>query len=428
MALTTAQKNELAGRLVSAQQSGNYGSFNDLVKQLRLTQKDLLDNFPAINQAGINEQISRGAVVPTTRPPAVTYTTQQVARAIQDAIAAGFTVQQAKIGAMTNFGLSGAEFDKAVNELNLQFRGSAPTYQFPGLLTDRQQMPTGAQRFISGTPGSLLYDVPMVDNAEFVFQPGAFDYEAIRNQQAGVVDQIEGGNMPSKAVAPSSVNPVTTPAAPAPAPAAPKYQYTDAQVLQGLRESMGQGFSLLDSMAGAGRVYGIPQDQLYRVGDILALEQLNATKNTPATTGLTTGTTAGTTSGLLTMPAVVDTGLLSTTPDATFTPPVTPPVTPPLNTGITDTQFAQTAIDSLGQGTNLDQIQQAIQPVAPISASVGYPDNQVAQAVMEALGQGYNLGDIQMGAFNNFGVDENQFNRAVAMLPSMGYTIGQGFQ
>ena len=420
MALTTAQKNELATRLTSAQQSGNYGSFNDLVRQLRLTQKDLLDNFPAINQAGINEQISRGAVVPTTAPPAVTYTTAQIQAGIQDSLAAGYTVPQIRAGAMTNFGLSGAEFDKALNELNLQFRGSAPTYQFPGLLTDRQQMPTGAQRFISGTPGSLLYDVPRVENAGVAFQPGAFDYETIRSSLYGAPNPTEGLDIQTNQV----TQEVKTAA---PAPAAPKYQYTDAQVLQGLRESMGQGFSLLDSMAGAGRVYGIPQDQLYRVADILALEQLNATKNTPTPTASTTGTTTETT-GLLTAPTVVDAGLLSTTPAATFTPPVAPPATLPLNTGIPDTQVAQTVIDSLGQGTTLDQVQQAIQPVVPTSAPVGYPDSQVAQAILDSLGQGYNLGDIQIGALNNFGVDAAQFNRAVGMLPSMGYTIGQGFQ
>ena len=119
MALTTAQKNELANRLVGAQQSGNYGSFNDLVKQLRLTQKDLLDNFPAINQAGINEQISRGAVVPTTAPAATNYTQSQLATAIRDSLAAGYTVQQARMGAMNNFGVqcrfgSGSRFTKCV--------------------------------------------------------------------------------------------------------------------------------------------------------------------------------------------------------------------------------------------------------------------------------------------------------------------------
>ena len=415
MELTVAQKNELATRLVEAQQSDDYGSFNDLVRQLRLTQKDLLDNFPAINQAGIDEQISLGAVVPTTRPAAVTYTTQQVTKAIQDAISAGFTVQQAKMGAMTNFGLSENDFNKALDQVqnapsttfsdarvaqairdslaqgftldqarqgalnnygvgqsqfdramqlvdrsSMQFRGSAPTYQFPGLLADREQMPTGAQRFISGTPGSLLYDVPRVQNAEVAFRPGAFDYDAIRNQQAGVVDQIEGGNMPSTTVTPSSVRTVTTPAAPVTAPVVKPpvtspTTYTDARVAQALRESMAQGFSLPDSIAGAMRVYGVPSEQAYRAADVVALEQNNQ--------------------GLLSTPQSAATGLLGASP-----------VTP----GFTDTQVAQAIIDSMGQGFTLDQAQQ--------------------------------------GAFANFGVNQDQFGRAVGMLPSMGYTIGQGFR
>jgi hypothetical protein len=400
---------------VEAQQSDDYGSFNDLVRQLRLTQKDLLDNFPAINQAGINEQISLGAVVPTTRPAAVTYTTQQVTKAIQDAIAAGFTVQQAKMGAMTNFGLSENDFNKALDQVqnapsttfsdarvaqairdslaqgftleqarqgalnnygvgqsqfdramqlvdrsSMQFRGSAPTYQFPGLLADREQMPTGAQRFISGTPGSLLYDVPRVQNAEVAFRPGAFDYDAIRNQQAGVVDQIEGGNMPSTTVTPSSVRTVTTPTAPVTTPVVKPpvttpTTYTDARVAQALRESMAQGFSLPDSIAGAMRVYGVPSEQAYRAADVVALEKNNQ--------------------GLLSTPQPAATGLLGASP-----------ATP----GFTDTQVAQAIIDSMGQGFTLDQAQQ--------------------------------------GAFANFGVNQDQFGRAVGMLPSMGYTIGQGFR
>lgn len=346
MALTTAQKNELAGRLVGAQQSGNYGSFNDLVKQLRLTQKDLLDNFPAINQAGINEQISRGAVVPTTAPAAVTYTTAQIQKAIEDSLAAGFTVQQARMGAMTNFGVSQAEFDKAlgkiqsapsqtfsdervaqairdslaqgftldqarqgamtnygvgssqfdramrlVNESNLQFRGSAPTYQFPGLLTDRREMPTGAQRFISGTPGSLLYDVPRVENAEFVFRPGAFDYEAIRASQIGTVNPNEGLDMPT--TQPQAAKGTTTVAATTPTttptttpPKTTPTKYTDARVAQALRESMAQGFSLQDSIAGAMRVYGVSSEQANRAAGLLdtgTMRQPQSARTTQAT-------------------------------------------------------------------------------------------------------------------------------------------------
>lgn len=415
MELTVAQKNELATRLVEAQQSDDYGSFNDLVRQLRLTQKDLLDNFPAINQAGINEQISLGAVVPTTAPPAVTYTTQQVTKAIQDAIAAGFTVQQAKMGAMTNFGLSENDFNKALDQVqnapsttfsdarvaqairdslaqgftldqarqgalnnygvgqsqfdramqlvdrsSMQFRGSAPTYQFPGLLADREQMPTGAQRFISGTPGSLLYDVPRVENAEVAFRPGAFDYDAVRNQQAGVVDQIEGGNMPSTTVTPSSVRTVTTPTAPVTTPVVKPpvttpTTYTDARVAQALRESMAQGFSLPDSIAGAMRVYGVPSEQAYRAADVVALEQNNQ--------------------GLLSTPQPAATGLLGSSP-----------------------------------------------------ATPGFTDSQVAQAIIDSMGQGFTLDQAQQGAFANFGVNQDQFGRAVGMLPSMGYTIGQGFR
>jgi hypothetical protein len=48
--------------------------------------------------------------------------------------------------------------------------------------------------------------------------------------------------------------------------------YTDAQVAQALRESIAQGFSLLDSISGAIRVFGVPVEQAYRAGDIVAAE------------------------------------------------------------------------------------------------------------------------------------------------------------
>jgi len=431
MALTTAQKNELATRLTSAQQSGNYGSFNDLVKQLRLTQKDLLDNFPAINQAGINEQISRGAVVPTTAPAATNYTQSQIANAIRDSLAAGYTVQQARMGAMTNFGVSEAAFNAALDQVqgspsafsdarvaqairdslaqgftieqarqgalnnygvgqsqfdramqlvdrsSMQFRGSAPTYQFPGLLTDRKEMPTGAQRFISSTPGSLLYDVPKVQNAEFVFQPGAFDYEAIKASQMGRVDPNEGLDMPATqpaAANPPAAAPVTAPVTP-PTRSTPPVtsQYSDAQVAQAIRESMGQGFSLVDSMAGATRVYGIPIEQVTRAADVVAIEQMKTPSSTDM--GLLSQSPMNQMQSVPVMesPEVVDVGLLA-----------------PQNTGFEDSQVAQAILDSINQGFTIDQARQ--------------------------------------GAFNNFGVAGDQFNRAVAMLPSMGYSIGQGFR
>lgn len=332
MALTVAQKNELATRLVNAQQTGNYGSFNDLVKQLRLTQADLLSNFPAINQAGIDEQITRGAVVPKTAPAAVNYTTGQVAQAIRDSLNAGFTVQQARMGAMTNFGLSSEDFDKALSEVEQgrttftdervaqairdsiaqgftleqaregasknfgvgadqfnraarlvgdrpdTYRGSAPTFQFPGLLGGREDMPTGAQRFLAQRPGSLLFDVPKVQGGEFTFTPGAFDYEAIRNQQAGAgqVDQMQieqGQIQPGTAeyirlTTPTEKQPeavrVTAPIEKRAEAVTPQRGYSDQQVAQALRESMAQGFSLEQSLQGASQKYGITQDQLNR--------------------------------------------------------------------------------------------------------------------------------------------------------------------
>lgn len=492
MALTTAQKNELATRLIEAQQTNNYGSFNDLVRQLRLTQADFLENFPAINQAGINEQIGRGAVVPTTAPPAVTYTTPQVTNAIRDALNAGFTVQQARQGAMTNFGLSSADFDKALQQLqsttynttfsdarvaqaiqdslaqgftvdqarqgalanygvtDAQFnralasvsggtqgmRGSAPLYQFPGLLAGREDMATGAQRFISRAPGSLLFDVPKVEGGQFTFTPGAFDYQAIREQQAGAskVDQAyldqnqiqpgtsEYNRLTGKTTPQSSTTTTTTPTTTTTTtpvttttttpttttiptttttPSASS-QYTDAQVAQAIKESMAQGFSLVDSMAGATRVYGVPVDQAYRAADSLLATKKDRSSADPTQQ-------IGQSEQMMGVQASPSFEAIAYQPSVYEAPMVEQSVLQP---GI----YQSESIPSSPINEGLLATQET------------YPSSQIAQAIMDSLNQGFTMDQIQQGAFNNFGVDADQFSRAAAMLPSMGYSIGRGFQ
>ena len=455
MELTVAQKNELATRLVNAQQTGNYGSFNDLVKQLRVTQADLLSNFPAINQAGINEQIGRGAVVPTTAPASTTYTTPQVTSAIRDALNAGFTVQQARQGAMTNFGLSSADFDKALQQVqsttynttfsdarvaqaiqdslaqgftldqarqgalanygvsDAQFnralasvsggtqgmRGSAPLYQFPGLLAGREDMGVGAQRFLSRAPGSLLFDVPKVEGGQFTFTPGEFNLQQLQEQvdaNRGItptstegLDWQAGWTQPTKSKTDTSttttttptVTTTTTPKTTTTTPA-PSSQYTDERVAQAIRESMDQGFSLLDSMAGATRVYGVPTEQVYRAADLLGGSLLS------------------------------DQSMAAPTMAAAYVPPMIEDVTPI---------------------TSVSPVLENVTPITSVQSNLlsnptQFTDAQVAQAIIDSLGQGFNMDQIRMGAFNNFGVTPEQFTSASGMLPSMGYNIGQGFQ
>jgi hypothetical protein len=375
MALTVAQKNELAARLVNAQQTGNYTPFNELVGQLRLTQADLLSNFPAINQAGIDEQIQRGAAVPTVAPPPKTFTTGEVSSAIRDALNAGFTVQQARMGAMTNFGLSSEAFDKALQSVQgstynttfndarvaqairdslaqgfsldqsrqgamanygvgqaqfdraaamvsgaaPQTRGSAPLYQFPSLLADRQEMPVGAQRFLSRAPGSLLFDVPKVEGGQFTFTPGAFDYQAIREKQAGA-SQVDQAYLDQNQIQPGSA------------------------------------------------------------------EYIRLTGQKPTGSTTTTSTTA------------------TTTPKAGTTTGTT-------TSSTTGTTSATTGTTTTGLLTDKPK----------------YSNEQVAQAIIDSLRQGYSLEAIQGGALRNFGVVADQFNQATQLLPGLGYTIGKGF-
>lgn len=487
MELTVAQKNELATRLVNAQQTGNYGSFNDLVKQLRVTQADLLSNFPAINQAGINEQISKGAVVPTKAPAATTYTTSQVTSAIRDALNAGFTVQQARQGAMTNFGLSSADFDKALEQVqstnynttftdarvaqairdslaqgftldqarqgalanygvsDAQFnralasvsggtqgmRGSAPLYQFPGLLAGREDMGVGAQRFLSRSPGSLLFDVPKVEGGQFTFTPGQFNYEAIREQLGtsskptvdsetaanasalaaynaaqgktteSTTSQTTGSLTTTGTTTKPSTTTTTTPTTTTTTPTTTS-QYTDAQVAKAIQESMAQGFSLVDSMAGATRVFGVPVDQAYRAADSLL-----ATKKT-------------TSSAEIIPPQEQSNQMRRIQSSPSFEAIAYQPSV--YEAPMDDKSVLQPGIYQ-SESMFSSPINEGL-----LATQETYPSAQIAQAIMDSLNQGFTMDQIQQGAFNNFGVDADQFSRAAAMLPSMGYSIGRGFQ
>lgn len=484
MELTVAQKNELATRLVNAQQTGNYGSFNDLVKQLRVTQADLLSNFPAINQAGINEQISKGAVVPTKAPAATTYTTSQVTSAIRDALNAGFTVQQARQGAMTNFGLSSADFDKALEQVqstnynttftdarvaqairdslaqgftldqarqgalanygvsDAQFnralasvsggtqgmRGSAPLYQFPGLLAGREDMGVGAQRFLSRSPGSLLFDVPKVEGGQFTFTPGQFNYEAIREQlgtsskptvdsetaanasalaaynaaQGKTTESTTSQTTGSLTTTGTTTKPSTTTTTTPTTTPTTTSQYTDAQVARAIQESMAQGFSLVDSMAGATRVYGVPVDQAYRAADSLL-----ATKKAPSSAASTQQ--MGQSEQMMGVQASPSFEAIAYQPSVYEAPMADKSVLQP---GIYQSESILSS--PINEGL--------------LATQETYPSSQIAQAIMDSLNQGFTMDQIQQGAFNNFGVDADQFSRAAAMLPSMGYSIGRGFQ
>lgn len=62
--LTTQEKFGLADALIKAQQSGDYGAFNEALQGFGLTQADLLSNFPNINLTGIQEHTGRGVVAP----------------------------------------------------------------------------------------------------------------------------------------------------------------------------------------------------------------------------------------------------------------------------------------------------------------------------------------------------------------------------
>lgn len=216
--------------------------------------------------------------------------------------------------------------------------------------------------------------------------------------------------------------------------------YTDAQVAQALRESMAQGFSLVDSISGAIRVYGVPVDQVYRAADLVAAE----TQGKPAT-------------GAGSLVVADETEVVDTTPV------------------YSDYQVAQALRESVQQGFTLadsvtglvriydvpqEQATQAAEKVAKeielqarktaedraaeaaakaqaeaaaaarakadaeaaakaaadaaakaatkITAVKTYTDEQIAQAMRESLRQGFSLRDSVTGAVTRFSVPQDQ--------------------
>ena len=143
---------------------------------------------------------------------------------------------------------------------------------------------------------------------------------------------------------------------------------------------MDQGFSLLDSMAGATRVYGVPVEQVSRAADLLGGSLLS------------------------------DQSMAAPTMTAAYVPPTIEDVTT-ITSVSPAPENATTSVQS-----NL------------LSNPTQFTDAQVAQAIIDSLGQGFSMDQIRMGAFNNFGVTPEQFTSASGMLPSMGYNIGQGFR
>ena len=241
--------------------------------------------------------------------------------------------------------------------------------------------------------------MPKVQNAEFVFQPGAFDYQAIRDQlgtgtkPAVDSETLANSNALAAYNAANQVKPATTPVVtPTTQTVTPSIgttgptsgassKYTDAQVTQAIRESMAQGFSLTDSIAGATRVYGVPAEQVLRAADPIALE---VKKKTPSSAGLLSESPMQSAPTEMFVSPVATQGLLETTPDM-----------------VEYGNFGNT------------------QPT--------FSDAQVAQAILDSLGQGFTMDQARQGALANFGVAGDQFGRAVGMLPSMGYSIGQGY-
>ena len=154
---------------------------------------------------------------------------------------------------------------------------------------------------------------------------------------------------------------------------------------------MAQGFSLVDSMAGATRVYGVPVDQAYRAAD-----SLFATKKSPR-------------------------GLLSQSQEQESQSQIQQSVQP---------TFDSMAYEppEMSQPPQIESVFPSPLDEGLLGAPEPYPSCQIAQAIIDSLNQGFTMDQIQQGAFNNFGLNQDQFSRAAAMLPSMGYNIGQGFQ
>jgi len=208
-------------------------------------------------------EMQRGVTFTAPADVIPTYTDAEVAQGLRESVAQGFSLEDSIAGAIRVYNIPVDQAERAGAIVAREMRGTPPTAAT--IYTDaevtqglRESVAQGFSLEDSIAGAIRVYNIP-ADQAQ---RAGAI----VAKEMAAADDAARKAAADAAAAAAATTRPVGT------------QVYTDAQVAQGLRESVAQGFSLLDSIAGAIRVYMIPVDQAYRAGDIVAKEMQAAAK------------------------------------------------------------------------------------------------------------------------------------------------------
>jgi len=209
-------------------------------------------------------EMQRGVTFTAPADAIPTYTDAEVAQGLRESVAQGFSLEDSIAGAIRVYNIPVDQAERAGAIVAREMRGTPPpaaaTIYTDAEVTQglRESVAQGFSLEDSIAGAIRVYNIP-ADQAQ---RAGAI----VAKEMAAADDAARKAAADAAAAAAAATRPVGTPV------------YTDAQVAQGLRESVAQGFSLLDSIAGAIRVYNIPVDQAYRAGDIVAKEMQAAAK------------------------------------------------------------------------------------------------------------------------------------------------------
>jgi len=179
--------------------------------------------------------------------------------------------------------------------------------------------------------------------------------------------------------------------------------YTDAQVAQALRESIAQGFSLLDSIAGVIRVFGVPVDQAYRAGDIVANEMEAARREAVAKAAADAAAAQ----------AARDASAKAAAEAAAAQAAAQAAAAAAAAKAARDAAAAQAARDAAAKAA-ADAAAKAALTVKPATRT--FTDAEIAQAMRESLRQGFSLRDAVTGAVMKFAVPQDQATRVAQQI------------
>jgi len=324
---------------------------------------------------------------------AATYTDAQVAQALRESMAQGFSLLDSIAGAIRVFGVPVDQAYRAGDIVAAETQGKPATGAASLVATEVEQTtaPTYSDAQVAqALRESVAQGFGLADSIN-----GAIEVYGVPVDQANRAGDIVAAEMDAAARAAAAGVVVTAAATTAAA------TYTDVQVAQALRESMAQGFSLLDSIAGAIRVFGVPVDQAYRAGDIVAAEaQRAAAAKAAADAAAKAAADAAAEAARKAAADAAAEAARKSAADAAAKAAAD--------------RAAKAAADAAAKAA-ADAAAKAALTVKP-TGTRAFTDAEIAQAMRESLKQGFTLKDAVTGAVTKFAVPRDQAIRVAEQI------------